>query len=81
MPTPSTDVAATQIGTNAQAAPSTADITSAAACENVSDAQIKAITVPDKIVAMGVALLNIGGIAGMAGYPNAPGQEQAIPRQ
>jgi hypothetical protein len=79
VPTPKADVAATQTGTSAQASTATADVTSATACEAISEYQIKATPVPDKIVAMGVALLNIGGTAGLAGYPNTPGKTTKSP--
>ncbi|MBU6453348.1 MAG: hypothetical protein KGS72_16320 [Cyanobacteria bacterium REEB67] len=76
--TPATDVAATQNGVSQQgAAPlalpaaSLSPITAAQAkdAEFVSESLVKTTAVPDKIVAMGVALLDKAGPAGMAGYP------------
>jgi tetratricopeptide (TPR) repeat protein len=77
-PTPAADVAATQNGTTQQAAQPASvpaavlnKITSTQVnnAEAISEYTIKTTPVPDKIVAMGVALLDKAGPAGMAGYP------------
>ena len=80
--TPTTDVAASQNGVSQQqsstpvaAAPSAVVIpinpSEVKSAEVIAPEAVKAIVVPDEIVAKAVALLNTSGAAGMAGYPTA----------